>query len=47
MPELSLGTDAAQAFDEADVGVAGTDWPEFAKLDFARLRLSMRQAPPR
>lgn len=42
LPSLSVTTSAAEALAGADVAVIATEWPEFARLDWAALRPVMR-----
>jgi UDPglucose 6-dehydrogenase len=40
---LDMAPDAETVFDDADAVVIATEWPEFARLDLAAVRLRMRQ----
>ncbi len=43
LPGLEIAASAAEALDSADAAVIGTEWPEFAALDWAALRDRMAQ----
>jgi len=43
LPRLEIAASAAEALEGADAAVIGTEWPEFAALDWAALRARMVQ----